>query len=182
MILLLHKDLANLFRHCVFSKRFTLQDAIAVIANGLVFIIEIIPAHVFRIFRCAYGMGCYYWHLAEIVDLPRENQGMIELLLGVDFELGGNIHVLGAGEHLGIDYVGDDGLIFSGKVFVQKLREAVARNFVFVCGGFGLSHLIPPLNGSTDLVSRSQRIACVNARRKLTSYNQSCKISVGTKA
>ena len=104
MILFLHKDLANLFRHCVFSKRFTLPDAIAVIANGLVFIIEIIPEHVFRIFRCAYRLGCYYWHFAEIVDLPRENQGMIELLLGVDFELGGNIHVLGAGEHLGIDY------------------------------------------------------------------------------
>jgi hypothetical protein len=33
---------------------------------------------------------------------------------------------LGAAEHLGIDYVGDDGLIFAGKVFVQQLREAVA--------------------------------------------------------
>ena len=70
---------------------------------------------------------------------------MIELLLGVDFELGGDIHVLGAAEHLGIDYVGDDGLIFAGKVFVQQLREAVAGNFVFICGGLGLSHLIAPL-------------------------------------
>src|ERR1700731_4808495 len=55
MILLLHEDLVNLFRHRVFSKRFTLPDAIAVIADGLVLVIEIIPEHVFRIFRCAYG-------------------------------------------------------------------------------------------------------------------------------
>jgi hypothetical protein len=74
-------------------------------------------------------------HFAEIVDLPREDQGMIELLFGVYFELGGDVHVLGAGEHLGIDHVGDDGLIFAGKVFVQQLREAVAGNFVFICGG-----------------------------------------------
>ena len=53
MILLLHENLTNLFRHCVFSKRFTLSDAIAVIANGFVFIVEIIPEHFFRIFRCA---------------------------------------------------------------------------------------------------------------------------------
>ena len=71
---------------------------------------------------------------------------MIELLLGVDFELASDVHVLGAAEHLGIHYVGDDGLIFAGKVLVQQLREAVAGNFVFVCGGFGLSHLLPPLN------------------------------------
>ena len=44
---------------------------------------------------------------------------MIEFLFGVDFELGGDVHVLGAAEHLGIDDVGDDGLIFAGKVFVQ---------------------------------------------------------------
>jgi len=69
MILLLHEDLANLFRHREFSKRFTLPDAIAVIANGFVFIVEIIPKHVFGIFRCAYRLGSYHWHFAKIVDL-----------------------------------------------------------------------------------------------------------------
>ncbi len=61
---------------------------------------------------------------------------MIELLFGVYFELGGDVHVLGAGEHLGIDHVGDDGLIFAGKVFVQQLREAVAGNFVSFAADF----------------------------------------------
>ena len=92
MVLLLHEDLANLFRHREFSKRFTLPDAIAVIANGFVFIIEIVPEHVFRIFRCAHRLGSDRRHFAEIVDLPREDQGMIELLLGVDFELGSDIY------------------------------------------------------------------------------------------
>ena len=43
---------------------------------------------------------------------------MIELLLGVDFELGGNIHIFGATQHLGIDDIRDDGLIFAREIFV----------------------------------------------------------------
>jgi len=70
---------------------------------------------------------------------------MIEFLFGVEFELSGDIHVLGAAEHLGIDDVGDDCLIFTGKIFVQQLRKAVAGDLVFVCDGLGLSHFIPPL-------------------------------------
>ena len=101
MILLLHEDLANLFRHRVFSKRFTLPDAIAVIADGLVLVIEITPKHDFRIFRSAYRLGSDHRHFAEIVDLAREDQGMIELLFGVYFELAGDVHVLGAGEQPG---------------------------------------------------------------------------------
>ena len=31
-------------------------------------------------------------------------------------------------------------MAFAGKVFIQQLREAVAGNFVFVRGGFELSH------------------------------------------
>ena len=57
MILLLHKDLANLFRHRVFSKRFTLPDAVAVIANGFVFIVEIVPEHLFGFFDVRTGFA-----------------------------------------------------------------------------------------------------------------------------
>ena len=141
MVLLLHQDLANLFRHRVFSKRFTLRDAVAVITDGFVFIIEIVPEHVPRLLRCAHRLGSDHRHFAEIVDLPRENKGMIELLLGVDFELGGDVHIFSTAQHLGIDYVGDDGLIFAGKIFVHQLREPVARNFAFDFGRFGLKHL-----------------------------------------
>src|ERR1700758_4170233 len=102
MVLLLYKYLANLFRHRIFSQRFTLPDAIAVIANGVVFILKIVAEHVFRIFRRPYRLGSDRRHFAEIVDLPRDYEGMIELLLGVNFELGGDVHILGATEHLGI--------------------------------------------------------------------------------
>ena len=130
MVLLLHEDLANLFSHRKFSKRFTLRDAIAVITNGFVFIVEIVAEHVSRVFRCADGLRSNQRHFAEVVDLPRENQGMIELLLGVSFELGCDVHVFGALKHLGIDDVRDYGLIFAGQVFIQQLREAVTGNFV----------------------------------------------------
>ena len=105
MVLLLHEDLANLFSHRIFSKCFTLRDTIAVITNGFVFILEIVAEHVSRVFRCADGLRSNRRHFAEVIDLPRQDQGMIELLLGVDFELGSDIHVLGAAKHLGIDCV-----------------------------------------------------------------------------
>jgi hypothetical protein len=41
----------------------------------------------FAFFDVRTGLGVTTGILAEIVDLPREDQGMIELLLGVDFEL-----------------------------------------------------------------------------------------------
>jgi hypothetical protein len=43
---------------------------------------------------------------------------MVKLLLSVDFELTSDVHIFGAAEHLGIDYVGDNGLIFTREVFV----------------------------------------------------------------
>ena len=64
------------------------------------------------------GLGVTAGILPEVIDLARDDQGMIEFLLGVDLELRGDVHVLGAGEHLGIDYVADDRLIFASKVFV----------------------------------------------------------------
>src|SRR5258708_31241644 len=81
MVLRLHEDLTNLFSHGVFFKRFTLRDAIAVITNGFIFIVEIVAEHVSRVFRCADRLRTGHRHFAEVIDLPREDQGMIELLL-----------------------------------------------------------------------------------------------------
>jgi hypothetical protein len=72
MVLLLHEDLANLFSHRIFSKRFTLRDAIAVITNGFIFIVEIVAEHVFRVFRCADRLRAGHRHFAEVIDLPRQ--------------------------------------------------------------------------------------------------------------
>ena len=61
---------------------------------------------------CAPAWDCHR-HFAEVVDLARQGQGVIELLLGVNFQLSGDVHVFGALQHLGIDHVRDDGLIFA---------------------------------------------------------------------
>src|SRR5215472_15940372 len=110
MVLLLYKDLANLLRHREFSQHFTLPDPIAVIANRFVFVLEIEAEHLFRIFRGAYRLGSNRWHFPEIINLPRDNQGVVKLLLGMDLELVGDVHVLGTAEDLGIDYVANDRL------------------------------------------------------------------------
>ena len=102
-----------MLRHGVLSERFTLPDTVAVIADGVGFILQIVPQHVLRVVRCANRFGGNRRHLAEIVDLPREDQGMIELLLGVNLELRRDVHVLGAAQHLGIHDVRDDGLVFA---------------------------------------------------------------------
>jgi hypothetical protein len=107
--------LADLFRHRVFSKRFTLPDASAVIADGLVLVIEIIREHVFRIFRCAYRLGSDHRHFAEIVDLPREDQGMIEL------EIAGLVEVVRAGKFA--SYVLRRNVL---EAFFQRLGEDLA--------------------------------------------------------
>ena len=43
-----------------------------------------------------------------------------------------DVHVFRALQHLGIHHVSDDGLIFAGKIFVQKLRQTIACNLFFV--------------------------------------------------
>jgi hypothetical protein len=90
MVVLLREDLANLFRHRVFAQRFALPDVNRIIANGFLFVVKIIPEHAFRIFRCAYWFGSDHRHFCRHTDLPRDDQGVIELLLRVDFELGGD--------------------------------------------------------------------------------------------
>jgi hypothetical protein len=72
---------------------------------------------------------------------------VIELLPGVNLKLGGDVHVLGAGEHLGINDIGDDRLVFASEVFVQKLREAVARDVGFAGGGLEIGHSSPSFIG-----------------------------------
>jgi hypothetical protein len=59
MILLLYEYLANLFGHRLFSKRFTVPNAIAIIANGFVSSIEIVPEHLCaRVLICQLRSFC----------------------------------------------------------------------------------------------------------------------------
>lgn len=84
-------------------------------------------------------IGSLVGHLAEIVDLPREDQRMVELLLGMDFELSGYIHVPRAGEHPGVDDVPDDGRVLAGEVLIQHFSDDCEKcSFYFlILTGFG---------------------------------------------
>jgi hypothetical protein len=72
MVLLLHQDLANLFGHRIFAQRLALADAIAIITNGFIFIIEIESQHLLCIFRCAHRLGSHRRHFAQVIDLTRQ--------------------------------------------------------------------------------------------------------------
>src|SRR5262245_5638459 len=113
MVLLLDEDLSNLLRHRVFAERFALADAIAIVANRLVFIVEVEPEHRIRILRCAYRLRRDGRHLAEIVDLPRDDQRVIQFLLRMEFELRSDIGIRCARKYLRIHDVRDDRLVFA---------------------------------------------------------------------
>src|SRR6202050_5984303 len=52
---------------------------------------------------------------------------MAELFVGVLFQFSGYVHILGALQHLRINYVGNNGLIFSGQIFIQGSDEFFSR-------------------------------------------------------
>ena len=128
MVLLLHEDLADLLGHGELAERLALPDALAVIDDGLVLVIEVEFQHVARLLRDLHRLRRDARHLAEIVDLPRDGQRMLQLLMGVLLELIGDVHIFGALQHLRIDHIGDDRLIFARQVLVQKLRQLISGN------------------------------------------------------
>ena len=73
------------------------------------------------------GCGVDGRHAAEVVDLLGDRQRVLQLLAGVDLQLLGDGHVLGALEHLRVDDVGDDRLVLAGQVLVEQLDQLRAR-------------------------------------------------------
>ena len=57
VILFLHENSANLFRHRKLSKPFTLPNSSVIIENGFVFIFQIEFEHFFRLFEVRTGLG-----------------------------------------------------------------------------------------------------------------------------
>ena len=93
MILLLHENRADLFREGIFPERLTLPDPVAVVANRFVLVLQVESRHLLRVLRSVYRLWHHRRHFADVVDLPRQDQSMIELLPGVDLELRGNVRV-----------------------------------------------------------------------------------------
>ena len=121
MVLLLEEDLADLLGRGELAEFVALLDAAAVLADGLVFVVEVEAEHVFGLLGGLDGLGRDGGHAAEVVDLVGEDDGVGELFGGVDGELGGDVHVGRAFEDLRVVDVGDDGLELAGEVFVEEV-------------------------------------------------------------
>src|SRR5262245_21171412 len=119
MLLLLDDDLPKVFRDGVFAQGLALPHALAVVADRFVFIVQIEAKHILGFFGDFHGLRRDRWHPTEIVDLFGNDQGVGEFFPGVDLKLFGDLHVFRALEHLRIDDVRDDRLIFARKIVVQ---------------------------------------------------------------
>ena len=53
---------------------------------------------------------------AQVVDVLGDREGVLQLLLGMRLEFLGNRHVLGALQHLRVDHIRDDGLVFAREI------------------------------------------------------------------
>ena len=120
------------------------QDSIQCCYLGS-YLFQIKAEHFLCLFRSPDWLGGDGRHFAQIVDLPRNDQGVLQLLLGVQFELCGDAHELSSLQHLGIHHVRDDGLVFAREVFIQQLCQMIAGNVLFALERFLLSHRVSPL-------------------------------------
>src|SRR5277367_108259 len=96
MILFVDENLPDLLRERVFAEPFALTDAIPIVTYGLVFVVQVIPKHLFRLVRGSDRLRCYGRHLAEIIDLTGKHERVLELFMSMGFELIGDAHIFGA--------------------------------------------------------------------------------------
>ena len=94
VLLLLDQDLADVLGHGVLAQRLALADALAVVADRLVLVLEVEPEHLLGLLRRLHRLGRDRRHPAEVVDLLGDDQGVLQLLAGVLLQLLGDVHVL----------------------------------------------------------------------------------------
>src|SRR5487761_40059 len=136
VFLLVDENVANMFGHGKFPQCFALADALAIVADGFIFLLKVVAEHIGSLLRRANFQRRDLRHSAEIINLLGDYQGVIELFEGVFLELRGYIHVFGPLEDLGINDVSDDGLIFASEVPVQQFDQFFTRHRGL--GGVGL--------------------------------------------
>src|SRR5450432_1852782 len=113
VILFVDEDFADLLGHGVLAQGFTLPDAVAIVANGFAFVVQLEVQHFLGVVGSLHGFRCDAGHSTEIVDLAGDGKGVFEFLLGVNLKLIGDVHVRGALKNLRIHDIPDDGLVFA---------------------------------------------------------------------
>src|SRR5680860_588785 len=94
VVLLLHENLPDLLRHGELVESLALANPLTVVADGFRLILEVEFQHIAGFFRNFDRSWRDARHLAEIVDLPRDGERMLEFLMRVLLELGGDAHIL----------------------------------------------------------------------------------------
>jgi hypothetical protein len=61
---------------------------------------------------------------------------MLEFLRGMEPELRSNVHPLGAGEHIAVNGVSDDGLVLAGQVFIERFDKFLNGVLVLLLRAF----------------------------------------------
>ncbi len=140
VFLFLDDDGADLFAEGEFAEGFGLADALAVVADGFDFVVEVEAEHVFGFVGNFDGFGGDDGGAAEVIDLFGDDEGVGKFFGGVGFELAGDVHKLSALHGLAVGDVGDDGLVFAGEIFVEEFDEIFAGNGGVFGGGGGLGH------------------------------------------
>jgi len=140
VVLLVAEDLAEILAEGELVELVGLADAAAVVADGLLLVVEIEAEHVGGLLAGLDRLMVDGRHSAEEIDPVAELEGVVELLLGVDFELAGDVHVGRSLEDLGVVDVGDDGLEFALEILVEEVGELLAGDglvvrFLFRCHG-----------------------------------------------
>src|SRR5665213_127266 len=148
MILLVDEDLSDMLGNCKFAESFALSHSLTVVSDCFVFILQIEAQHFARILRSLNDLCCHNWHFSEIVDLLGNNQGVLELFGSVDCELRGDIHELGSFEDLGVNYIADDGLVFTREIFVQQIGKSISGDCGLLLDWSQFAHLKAPFRRS----------------------------------
>ena len=116
------------------AQRLALLHALAIVADGVVLVVEVGAQHALGILGQHHRqrLGCR--HTAQVIDVLGDRQGVLQLLARVHFQLLGNAHVFRALEGLRVDHVRDDRLILARQILVQQADELFAGHglaFVF---------------------------------------------------
>jgi hypothetical protein len=82
-----------------FAEGFALADAVAIVADGFVFVVQIETQHLPSVFRRFYLLWSDRRHFAQVIDLTGERERVLQFLSGVQLQLVRDAHVLGAYEH-----------------------------------------------------------------------------------
>src|SRR5256885_1348620 len=108
------------------AERLALPHALAVRADRVVLVLQIGAQHLLGLLRELHRERRRRRHAAQVVDVLRHDERMLQFLARVLLELLRDAHVLRALQHLRVHDVGDDCLVFPGKVLVQSIHELLS--------------------------------------------------------